>query len=211
MFADRVDAGRRLAARLAPEDFSNGLVLGIPRGGVVVAAVVARELALPLDIIVPRKIGAPANPEMAVGAVAQDGTAIFDSDLLRRLGLAERDLRPQVADQLREIERRMTLYSGTGTPPGYIGRTVILVDDGIATGYTVQAALRSLRRAGPRMIWLAVPVAPPETLKRLEPEVDRIVCLESPVHFYAVGQFYADFNQTDDQEVIALLRPGADA
>ncbi|ACA60711.1 phosphoribosyltransferase [Candidatus Desulforudis audaxviator] len=211
MFRDRVDAGRRLAARLAEEDLSGGLVLGIPRGGVVVAAAVAAELALPLDIIVPRKIGAPRNPELAVGAVTQDGTVIYNDRLLQRLMLRADDLEGQVQQEIKEIERRMTLYRGSRVPPELAGRTVILIDDGIATGYTVLAALRSLRRAGPRRIILAVPVAPPETLERLKPEVDRIVCLEAPDDFYAVGQFYLHFDQNSDQEVIDLLQAGRNA
>jgi predicted phosphoribosyltransferase len=211
LFKDRVDAGRRLAERLAGEALPDALVLGIPRGGVVVAAEVARALDLPLDIIVPRKIGAPANPELAVGAVAQDGTVIYNTALLRRLHLDEADLAEQVQAEIREIERRMALYRGSRVPPKLGGRTVILVDDGVATGYTVLAALRSLRRAGAKKIILAVPVAPPETLARLKPEVDHIVCLASPHDFWAVGQFYQDFRQNSNQDVIALLRPGADA
>lgn len=211
LFEDREEAGRLLADRLASEDLPNGLVLGVPRGGVVVAAVVARELALPLDIIVPRKIGAPTNPELAVGAVTQDGTVIYNSVLLQRLRLDERDLERQVELEIEEIERRMMLYRGSRVPPDCVGRTIILVDDGIATGYTVLAALRSLQQAGPRKVVLAVPVAPSETLDRLKPEVDRVICLESPPDFYAVGQFYLHFGQTSDREVIALLRPGADA
>lgn len=211
LFKNREEAGRRLAERLAREDLPDGLVLGIPRGGVVVAAAVARALNLPLDIIVPRKIGAPGNPEYAIGAVTQDGTVIYNPALLRSMRLEEAALKRQVEAEIREIERRMTLYRGTRVPPDCQGRTVILVDDGIATGYTVLAALRSLRRAGARKTVLAVPVAPPESLQRLEPEVDRLLCLESPADFYAVGQFYLDFGQTTDEEVIALLRPGSDA
>jgi len=211
LFKNRAAAGRRLAERLAGEDLPNGLVLGIPRGGVVVAAAIARALGLPLDIIVPRKIGAPRNPEVAVGAVTQDGTAIYNDSLLRRMHLEPGDLEPQVEREIREIERRMTLYRGSRVPPDLAGRTVVLVDDGIATGYTVLAALRSLRGAGAHKIVLAVPVAPLETLEQLSPEVDRIICLESPEDFYAVGQFYLDFRQTTDQEVIDLLRPGGDA
>lgn len=211
LFTDRAAAGARLAERLRYEDLPDGLVLGIPRGGVVVAAEVARALNLPLDIIVPRKIGAPRNPELAVGAVTQDGTAIYNEALLRRLHLKPADLAAEVDRQIEEIGRRMAAYRGSRSGPEVAGRTVVLVDDGIATGYTVLAALRSLRRAGAARIVLAVPVAPPETLANLEAEVDRIVCLESPREFYAVGQFYQDFGQTTDEEVVALLRSGKDA
>ncbi|MDI6907740.1 MAG: phosphoribosyltransferase [Thermoanaerobacterales bacterium] len=206
MFRDRVDAGRRLLAALKGREYPRGLVLAVPRGGVVVGAEVARGLGLPLDIIIPRKIGAPHNPEMAVGAVTQDGTAIYDEHLLVLLGLTPDSLAPKVREQVREIERRSALYRGGRPPVPWEGRTVILVDDGVATGYTTLAALRSLRRANPRRIILAVPVAPPETVARLRDEVDELVCLLAPEPFYAVGQFYREFDQTDDQTVIDLMR-----
>ncbi len=206
MFENREEAGRRLADRLADDSFPNGLVLGIPRGGVVVAAPVAERLGLPLDIIIPRKIGAPHNPEVAVGAVTEDGTAIYDRTLLARLGLDETDLAPRIEKEIAEIKRRNTLYRGGREKADYGGRTVILVDDGVATGSTTLAALRSIKKGNPRAVVLAVPVAPPDTLRRLSREVDRVVCLESPIEFYAVGQFYLDFPQTSDDEVIELLR-----
>lgn len=206
MFRDRVDAGRRLLAALKGREYPRGLVLAVPRGGVVVGAEVARGLGLPLDVIIPRKIGAPHNPEVAVGAVTQDGTAIYDEHLLALLGLTPESLAPRVREQVREIERRTALYRGGRPPMPWEGRTIILVDDGVATGYTTLAALRSLRRANPRRIILAVPVAPPDTVARLRDEVDELVCLLAPEPFYAVGQFYRDFEQTDDETVIALMR-----
>jgi len=205
LFKDRVAAGRLLAERLAGEKLPNGLVLGIPRGGIVVAAEVARALNLPLDIIVPRKVGAPGNPEVAVGAVTQDGTVIYNNYLLQRLGLGAQDMEHQVERVIREINRRVILYRGRQAPPDTSGRAVLLIDDGIATGFTVLAALRSLRCSGAQKTILAVPVAPPEVINRLKREVDEVVCLKSPEEFYAVGQFYEDFRQTTDQEVIALL------
>ncbi|MBC7106524.1 MAG: phosphoribosyltransferase, partial [Firmicutes bacterium] len=176
-----------------------------PRGGVVVGAQVASRLGLPLDVIIPRKIGAPHNPEVAVGAVAQDGTVLYDYYSLAVLGLKEEDLRPQVEQILQEIDRRLRMYRGDEPLPNLGGRTVILTDDGIATGYTVLAALRSLRTQNPREIVLAVPVAPPETVDLLRPEVDEVVCLLQPTPFYAVGQFYKSFPQVDDAEVLSLL------
>ncbi|RPF47183.1 putative phosphoribosyltransferase [Thermodesulfitimonas autotrophica] len=205
MFADRIDAGRRLAAHLAGRTYENGLVVAIPRGGVVVGAEIARALQLPLDIIIPRKIGAPHNPELAIGAVTQDGTAIFNEELLRHFHLPEEIRERLVAAAVAETSRRLQLYRHGKPQPSWRDRTIILTDDGIATGYTVLAALRSLRRADPKEIILAVPVAPPDTIEFLEPEVDELVCLLVPEVFLAVGQFYYHFDQTSDEEVIALL------
>lgn len=206
MFENREQAGRLLADRLARDSFPSGLVLGVPRGGVAVAAPVAERLGLPLDIIIPRKVGAPHNPEVAVGAVTEDGTAIWDRMLLDRLGLRETDLEPLAAREVAEIKRRSAVYRGGRPRPDLAGRTVLLVDDGVATGSTMLAALRSVRRGRPRTVVLAVPVAPSGTLARLAAEVDRVVCLQTPAHFYAVGQFYRDFGQTTDEEVIRLLQ-----
>lgn len=206
IFVDRVDAGRQLAARLRGICGRDGLVLAIPRGGVVVGAQIARELGLPLDVVIPRKVGAPHNPEVAIGAVTQDGTTFYNRTLLDFLGLGEDELQEQVELQKKEIKRRMLLYRGRVDYPDYSGRQVILVDDGIATGYTVLAALRWIRRQfAPGELILAVPVAPTDVVDRLGEEVDRLVVLLVPEDFYAVGQFYQDFSQTTDEEVITLL------
>lgn len=205
MFKDREDAGQKLVEALKGRTYTEGLVLAIPRGGVVVGAQIASRLGLPLDVIIPRKIGAPYNPEVAVGAVAQDGTVLYDYYSLAALGLKEEDLRPQVERILQEIARRLKLYRGDEPVPRLGGRTIVLTDDGIATGYTVLAALRFLRAHNPREIILAVPVAPPETIALLRPEVNEVVCLLQPTPFYAVGQFYEHFPQVDDAEVLALL------
>lgn len=181
------------------------LVLGVPRGGVIVAAEVAKALGAPLDVIIPRKIGAPFNPELALGAVAPDGTVLYDERLMGLLGLKEEDLREEVERQLEEIARRQRLYRGGRGPLDCTGRTVILVDDGVATGFTLRAALRSIKGQRPKKLILAVPVAPPESLARLSLEADEVICLETPEEFYAVGQFYCDFRQTSDQEVIDAL------
>lgn len=209
IFRDRVDAGRRLAAAIKEEGrpLENGVVLAVPRGGVVVGAEIARELGLPLDLVIPRKIGAPHNPEAAIGAVAQDGTTFFDRHVLGLLGLREEDLAGKVAEQTKEIRRRMVKYRGRDDYPPYDGKKIILVDDGVATGYTLLAAIRSIKKMfRPEELVLAVPVAPYDTLEMLSREVDRVVCLSTPASFYAVGQFYEDFAQTTDGEVIALLK-----
>ncbi|MEW6183267.1 MAG: phosphoribosyltransferase [Bacillota bacterium] len=206
MYTNRADAGRQLALRLAGREFHDALVVSIPRGGVEVGAELAAALRLPLDIIIPRKIGAPFNPELAIGAVTQDGTAIFNDRLVAQVGLAEEDKEKLVAGTVAEINRRMCLYRGDRPPVSLAGREIILTDDGIATGYTVLAALRSIRKSGPERIILAVPVAPEETIETLLPDVDEMVCLSMPYDFMAVGQFYLNFKQTTDAEVIDLLR-----
>lgn len=206
MFQDRVEAGRLLAAELKEiGPVKDGVVVAIPRGGVVVGAEVAKDLDIPIDVIVPRKIGAPFNPEVAVGAVTEDGTTIFDERALRLLGLARESLDDAVKVQLAEIARRTQLYRSGKDPLPLEGKTVILVDDGVATGYTTLAALRSVKNARPARVVLAVPVAPPDTAEMLSGEVDEMICLLTPEPFYAVGQFYRRFDQTTDEEVIALL------
>ncbi|WP_245574265.1 phosphoribosyltransferase [Desulfovirgula thermocuniculi] len=206
IFADRVDAGRRLAAELKGVCPGDGVVLAVPRGGVVVGAEVARELGFPLDVVIPRKIGAPQNPELAIGAVTQDGTVYLNRPLMAALGIGEEEVFALVKEEEAEIERRMRLYRGSTEYPAYDGRCVIVVDDGIATGYTITAALRWVRKKfSPCKLILAVPVAPRETAVRLKGEVDQLVVLSSPADFYAVGQFYRDFSQTSDRDVIDLL------
>ena len=205
MFRNRVEAGIKLAEALKNYDNQPGIVIAIPRGGVVVGYEVARGLHLPLDIIIPRKVGAPHQPEVAIGAVTQDGTALFNEGLMNRLDLSVAEMEPEVEQVVKEIKRRMMAYRGTSELPELTGKDVILVDDGIATGATVLAALKSIKNAGCRKIILAVPVAPPDVIRVLAEEVDELVCLLSEESFYAVGQFYRDFNQTDDEEVINLL------
>jgi putative phosphoribosyl transferase len=205
IFTDRRDAGRRLAKRLVALDLPSPVVLGVPRGGVIVAFEVARGLGAPLDIVIARKIGAPDNPELAVGAVAQDGTVVADDALLGRLRVSERYLSEEADRQRIEIERRLGRYRQGTAPAKLAGCTAVIVDDGIATGATVLAALRGLRSQNPARVVLAVPVAPPDTLARLAGEADEVICLASPEPFYAVGQFYRHFEQTSDEEVVELL------
>ncbi|OAT79475.1 phosphoribosyltransferase [Desulfotomaculum copahuensis] len=206
-YQNRAAAGRILAAALKTVIKNSAVVLAIPRGGVVVGAEIADRYNLPLDLVIPRKVGVPANPEVALGAVAQDGTLAVNRELLAWLGLGGNELSALVREQVAEIKRRMELYRGRPDYPAYHGRQIILVDDGVATGYTVLAALRFVRKqfAPPELI-LAVPVAPKETAARLEQEVDRLVCPLIPDDFQAVGQYYDNFNQTEDWEVIRLLQ-----
>lgn len=207
MFEDRVDAGRRLAARLGRYRGTNAIVLAIPRGGVVVGYEVASSLGIPLDVVIPRKLGAPGQPELAIGAIG-DGISVLNQQIVDYLRVPQRYIEAEIEQQRRELERRLTLYRGDRPFPDLRGRTAVLVDDGIATGYTTIAAARSVRARQPEKLVLAVPVAPAEGVELLRPEVDEIVVLETPEPFFAVGSWYADFGQTTDAEVIELLERG---
>ena len=208
MFRDRRDAGRQLTARLMSYRARDPVVLALPRGGVPIGAEIAQALDAPLDVVLVRKIGVPFQPELALGAIV-DGAEpelVIDTELMAMLAIPDSYVQEQRERQLKEIERRRHLYVEGRPAEEVAGRTAIVVDDGIATGYTMRAALRAIRRREPRHLVLAVPVAPPETIAALAPEVDEIVCLSTPDHFGAIGQFYADFRQIDDAEVVALLR-----
>lgn len=207
MFTDRADAGRRLAARLQPWRDQHPVVLALPRGGVPVAAEIAAALAAPLGVLLVRKIGAPDQPELAVGAIA-DGAQpqiTINREIVDRLGVSTAYLEAEASRQLKEIKRRHDLYEGSRPAPPVAGRVVIVVDDGIATGATARASLALLRKAGPRRIVLAVPVAAAETLASFAGLADEIVCLETPAEFGAVGLHYRSFAQVSDAEVTALL------
>jgi len=203
-FRDRADAGRVLAARLAHLRDAKPVVVGLPRGGVPVAAEVARALGAELDVVLVRKIGAPHREELAVGAVGEDGVTVRNDAVLADLGLRWSDVAAQVTREREEIRRRAAILR-PGPRPDLTGRTVVLVDDGIATGATVVAALRILRQFGASRIVLAVPVAPPDSLHALAPLADEIVCPATPRHFSAVGQWYEDFTQVPDDDVRELL------
>ena len=208
IFRDRVDAGDRLAAVLQPyRDQPATIVLGIPRGGVVVAKAIAVDLHLPLGICPVRKLGAPGNPELAIGAVDDDAVLVFDRKLSHHLGLTDDDLR-HAADRQRAELRAWLAALGAGTMPPLEGRTVILTDDGVATGYTAQAGIATVRRRGAQRVMLAVPVAPADTLAWLKPHVDELICLATPEPFYAVGNFFEEWPQVTDDEVRALLLAG---
>lgn len=206
MFSDRRAAGEQLAAALAEVAKPNPLILAIPRGGVPVAFPVWRRLGGDLDIIQPRKMGSPFNPELAIGAVAPDGTELRDAALIARLGVGEDYLRREAARQAAEAARRLRFYRGDRPPPRVGGRHVILVDDGVATGITDLLALRLLRRDEPARLTLAVPVGPAESIARLRAVADEVLCLEEPLAFQAVGEYYAAFPPVSDDEVIRLLK-----
>ena len=208
IYADREAAGRMLARRLMSYAHTDVVVLGIPRGGVPVAKEVADALGAPLDVIVVRKLGAPGQPELGIGAVV-DGDhprTIFNQEIIESLGVSDRYIKAEIARQLKEVNRRETAYRGGRAKILLEGKTVIVVDDGIATGSSVRAALRGVRRQKPNRLILATPVAPPESIEALRSEADEIVCLETPDDFFAVGQFYRDFSQVSDDEVEAILR-----
>ena len=206
-FLDRTDAGRQLAKALAHYKNQQPVVLALPRGGVPVAAEVATKLDAPLDLILVRKIGVPSQPELAMGAVVDGANPIVvrNEEVIQLCGVSETDFNSVRDEQLAEIERRRMLYLGDRPHPKLSGRTVIVVDDGIATGATTRAALRAIGMRKPAKLVLAVPVAPTQTLETLRGEVDDLVCLEDYVEFGAIGLFYSDFRQVSDAEVIALL------
>lgn len=207
MFVNRKEAGRKLADALRYLKQERPCVLALPRGGVPVAYEVALALEAPLDLVLVRKIGAPQEPELAVAAVVDGVRAelVRNEELIAMLGVSEAYLAQEMARQLAEIERRRTAYLGDRPPVPLAGRTALIVDDGIATGATIRAAILAVRRANPKRLVLAVPVAPPDTLERLRPEVDEIVCLEVHDPFRAIGGYYADFAQLDDATVRALM------
>lgn len=216
-FTDRPDAGRQLAAALARQlEASGAIVLGLPRGGVPVAAEIARTLRLPLDVLCVRKLGVPFQRELAMGAVASGGAVVRNEDVLAMVPAGEAEFERALAEERAELARRERRYRGAGTPLQVAGRPVILVDDGLATGATMEAGVRALRLLHAREIIVAVPVGSPEACKRIEAVADRVVCLRSPEWFGAVGAWYESFDQTSDEEVTELLeearerdRPGA--
>jgi putative phosphoribosyl transferase len=213
IFKDRSEAGRLLAQALiekhgtllARTDATNAIVLAVPRGGVVVGKELAERLKLPLDLIIARKLGAPGNPEFAIGAVTQEGSVIVNEDTVRQLGISEDYIDREANAQVAEIRARMNRYRGDTSYPSLGGKIVIVVDDGIAMGLTMKAALKSLRDKNPSTLILAVPVSPPDTLNELSKLVDGTVCLNTPASFYAVGEFYQEFDQVTDDEVRAVL------
>lgn len=205
-FSDRKDAGKQLASALTDFSFKEGMVLAIPRGGVVVGYEIASALNFKLDVIIPRKIGTPDNPELAIGAVTEDGTMILDDSLIMYLGVSNDYIYQESERQKQEIRRRQNFYRQGVSEPEIKDKNVIVVDDGIATGYTMKAALASVRNRGAATLTVAIPVGPPSTIKELKHQADNIVCLYTPEYFQAIGQFYSDFSQTTDEEVIELLK-----
>lgn len=204
MFEDRAEAGRRLSEALAHLGEQDAVVLSIPRGGVEVGAEVARARSWPLDIVIPRKVRAPGNEELGLGAVAP-GVRVLDERMVRSLGVSPEYLEKEIALEEEEIRRRSEAYRAGRPPVELRGRVAVVVDDGVATGGTATAALRWARAQGASRVVLAVPVAPAEAVTNLAKEADEVVCLATPEPFYAVGQWYARFPQTSDQEVIRRL------
>jgi putative phosphoribosyl transferase len=205
MFRDRTQVGKLLGERIRLLKIPNPIVLAIPRGGLPVAKEISLALEAPLDVIITRKIGAPSEPEYAVGAVSQEGEMIIDKEAVRSLAISEQYLKQECAKQSHEIKERMRKYRGDRPYPKLGGRTVIIVDDGIATGSTVLAAIKSVKMKKPLGIILATGVAPSDTVGKLSREVDRVVCLDTPEPFYAIGQFYEHFEQVEDEEAKGIL------
>ena len=211
IFADRAEAGRRLAERLLQFREARPVVLALPRGGVPVAYEIARTLGAPLDLVLVRKIGAPWQPELALGAVS-DGDVprvALNQELITAMGIDQEFLDAEVAAQFTEVKRQVAIYRRGRPPVPVNGRTVIVVDDGIATGATVRAGIAAIRQDNPARIILAVPVAAIDSLELLRPDVDDIICLQSPPNFSAVGRFYVNFDQTTNEQVIAALDAAA--
>ncbi|MCZ6724922.1 MAG: phosphoribosyltransferase family protein [Thaumarchaeota archaeon] len=205
IFKDRLDAGKKLAKALGLFKDVDGIVLGIPRGGIVVASEIANFLQFRLDIVIPRKLGAPDQPELAIGAISEDGTVLMNFDVIRRVGATEAYIKEESARQLTEIARRASAYR-VGRPAIPLqDEDIILVDDGVATGATLKAAINYVKNQNPRNLTVAIPVSPIQTIRELRAEAD-VICLSSPEIFYAIGAFYSDFKQITDEEVIMHLQ-----
>jgi predicted phosphoribosyltransferase len=204
-FRDRRDAGRQLGERLRAESLTDPVVLALPRGGVPVGYEIAVALGAPLDVLVARKVGAPGHLEYGIGAIAEGGAVVMDVGAVRAAGLSPEGFARLAEAESSELERRVRCYRQGRPLPPLMGRSVVIVDDGLATGVTAEAALRSVQAAEPEQVVLAVPVAAPETAERLRPLVDLLVCLYAPNDFAAVGRWYQRFDQTSDTEVARLL------
>ena len=204
-FEDRREAGRRLAEKLSRFKDERPVVFALPRGGVPVGYEISRALEAPLDVFVSRKLGAPGQPEFGIGAVAAGGVRVLNEDVLRRLGIPDDYVEQITARETAEVERRLRYFRGERPEPDVGGRTAILVDDGLATGVTARAAVEALRSRGPKRLVLAAPVCAAQTAQLLGPEVDELVCLESPSDLGAIGFWYKNFEQTSDEEVVELL------
>lgn len=207
IFQNRTEAGKKLAEVLKKHKNSkNTIILALPRGGIIVADQVATFLNLPLDLVVPRKIGAPGNPEYAIGAIAEEGEGIFNEKEIKNLGITKEYLNKEILREKKEANRRIETYRGQKTPLNLKNKKAIIVDDGIATGLTMRAAIKSVKRKGAKEIIVAVPVAAKDSLEKIKLEVDKIICLDTSIFFGAVGAFYEEFAQTTDSEVIKIMK-----
>lgn len=205
MFTDRTDAGRRLADVISARGLGVDIVLAIPRGGLPVGRAVADRLGVPLDIVAARKLGSPSNPELAIGSVASDGTVWLNDSLIEDLGVSESYVEATIERERDVAREKAERYRGGRPPPDVAGKTVLLVDDGIATGATTIACIRCLKNADAARVVVAVPVAPPDTVDRLREEADDVICVETPTYFGAVGAFYRSFDQVTDEEAMGYL------
>jgi putative phosphoribosyl transferase len=207
IFRDRIEAGEALAKELRHyKNREKAVVIGLPRGGVPVAYQVAENLNLPLDIVCPRKIGAPMNREFAIGAITETGERIFDLETIARLHISKEYLDEEIKNEKKQARHRLEIYRAGRPPRDLKGKTVILIDDGLATGSTMKAAIQSIKAEGAEEIVVAVPISPPDTIEEIRGMVDEAICLDAPLFFQAVGQFYEDFSPTDDEEVVELMR-----
>ncbi|WP_315080457.1 phosphoribosyltransferase family protein [uncultured Clostridium sp.] len=206
MFVDRKDAGKKLSIKLKKFKDENPIVLAIPRGGIVTAYETIKEFGFEWDLIIPRKIGSPHNKEIAIGAISLDKTYIFNEKYIDMLNISQEYIKKEVFKQTEEIKRRLTKYKGNENFPNVKNKTVIIIDDGIATGFTIQAAIKSIKKHDAKKIILAVPVAPQYTISLLEKIVDEVICPFIPNQFYSVGSYYKNFEQTTDEEIFNIVR-----
>jgi putative phosphoribosyl transferase len=207
IFKDRIDAGKQLADKLGKfKDNKDVVLLALPRGGIILAYEVAKKINAPIDIVVPRKIGAPDNEEFAIGAITETGEGIFDDDIINSYGISKEYIDQKVEEEKKEAERRLKVYRGKNKAIALKNKIVILIDDGIATGNTIFAAIKSVKSKKPKKIIVAVPILPPDTIGPVEKVVDELIYIDAPVIFGAIGKFYKVFGQTRDKEVVEIMK-----
>jgi putative phosphoribosyl transferase len=205
MFKDRIEAGELLVEKLIKLNLENSYLLAIPRGGIVIALPIAQKLHSNIHVLVTRKIGHPVNPEIAIGAIMPDGSAVWDDHIMTGIGISRPEFEKMIAEEYQEVQRRQILYNKSAQIPPIKGKMAIVIDDGIATGYTIRAAIKWLKQEQASKIIISIPVAPPDIVAELAREVDEVICLVQPDPFWAVGMHYEEFPQTTDQEVAEIL------